>query len=262
MLYKKMLEEILYDVQLQLSHKYEELRTLPDGSLLGLKQKANYYYYRCLMPKGFRKKLKKVGISRDIEMIRSLARKKLLQEECSLLQKNISCLKTLIDRYAPVDTRTLISRMKGAYATLHPDMFNPLVAGSEVTQNYQFSFRDDELIHMTPLGLGVRSKSELVIAGRLEHFGFDITYEPQIILNGHTFRPDFVVKSKRTGKTIYWEHAGMMEDYNYMQKYQEKLSIYYEHGIVPWKNLIQTYDNADGGLDVRLVDAMIRGWLL
>ncbi|MDY4404350.1 hypothetical protein [Blautia sp.] len=36
----------------------------------------------------------------------------------------------------------------------------------------------------------------------------------------------------------------------------------YEHGIVPWKNLIMTYDNADGGLDIRMVDAMITAWLL
>ena len=54
----------------------------------------------------------------------------------------------------------------------------------------------------------------------------------------------------------------MMGDIEYMHKFQEKLSVYYEFGIVPWKNLILTYDNADGGLDVRLVDAMIKGWLL
>ena len=262
MLYEKMLKEVLLDNERQLSRYLEELQTLPSGHLIYINRNNKDYYYHYLTPKGFRTKSKRVGITNDQPLIHALARKELLQKQCEIVSKNISCLEAAIDSYEPVDERALISQMKGAYATLHPDMFTPLIQGSGNTQKYQFAFLEEDLKHMTPLGLRVRSKSELVIAGRLEHFGLDLVYEPVISLAGQTFRPDFEIISKRTCKTVYWEHAGMMGDIEYMHKFQEKLSVYYEFGIVPWKNLILTYDNADGGLDVRLVDAMIKGWLL
>ena len=262
MLYEKMLKEVLLDNERLLARYLEELRSLPRGHLIYLKRDAKNYYYHYLPPKGFRTKSKRIGITNDQPLIHALARKALLQKECEVVNRNISCLETAIDSYVPVDERALISQMKGAYATLHPDMFTPLIRGSGNTQKYQFAFLEEDLKHMTPFGLRVRSKSELVIAGRLEHFGLDLVYEPVISLAGQTFRPDFEIISKRTGKTVYWEHAGMMEDIEYMHKFQEKLSVYHEFGIVPWKNLILTYDSADGGLDVRLVDAMINGWLL
>jgi hypothetical protein len=40
------------------------------------------------------------------------------------------------------------------------------------------------------------------------------------------------------------------------------MAVYEEYGIVPWSNLILTYDDASGGIDVKLVDGLIRGWLL
>ena len=261
-LYKKMINDMLSDIKLLLIRNNRELQSLPEGTLLCSRRKNKYYYYQYLMPRGFRKKEKRLGITENPQMIHALARKKLILRKLDLLQRNISCLEAAINNYEPVDERALISQMKGAYATLHPDMFTPLIRGNGNTQKYQFAFLEEDLKHITPLGLRVRSKSELVIAGRLEHFGLDLVYEPVISLAGQTFRPDFEIISKRTCKTVYWEHAGMMGDIEYMHKFQEKLSVYYEFGIVPWKNLILTYDNADGGLDVRLVDAMIKGWLL
>ncbi len=262
MLYKKMMDDMLSDIKLLLGQNNRELQSLPEGSLLCSRRKNKCYYYQCLMPRGFRKKEKRVGITENPQMIQALARKKLILKKLDLLHKNISCLEAAIDRYIPVDERALISQMKGAYTTLHPDMFTPLIQGNGNTQKYQFAFLEEDLKHMTPLGLRVRSKSELVIAGRLEHFGLDLVYEPVISLAGQTFRPDFEIISKKTGKTVYWEHAGMMGDPEYMHKFQEKLAVYYEFGIVPWENLILTYDKTDGGLDVGLVDAMINGWLL
>ena len=53
-----------------------------------------------------------------------------------------------------------------------------------------------------------------------------------------------------------------MTDADYMSHNSRKLDAYERYGIVPWDNLILTYDNADGGFNAKIIDAMIQGWLL
>ena len=74
--------------------------------------------------------------------------------------------------------------------------------------------------------------------------------------------PDFTIIRARDGKIIYWEHCGMMDDPGYRARNKKKLKEYEEAGIVPWDNLIVTYDTIEGGLRGDLVEAMIKCWLL
>ena len=74
--------------------------------------------------------------------------------------------------------------------------------------------------------------------------------------------PDFTIKRPRDGKIIYWEHLGMTADAAYLESNIKKMRQYAEVGITPWDNLIITYDQSDGGIDVKIIDALIRGWLL
>jgi hypothetical protein len=34
------------------------------------------------------------------------------------------------------------------------------------------------------------------------------------------------------------------------------------YGIVPWDNLIVSFSQADNGINEKLIDALIQGWLL
>ena len=61
---------------------------------------------------------------------------------------------------------------------------------------------------------------------------------------------------------IYWEHCGMMDISSYKRTNQQKLKEYEAVGIVPWDNLIVTYDTVEGGLRADIIDAMIKCWLL
>lgn len=260
MYYKNMLEDMIRDLSNQIYSYDKQIREMPAGTLgRNVVGEKNYYFQR-LKPQGFRRKEKRVGISGNHEVIAGLARKRLLGEERKIAAGNLEVLERALKGYEPVDEKALIEGMKGAYGTLDATSFLgvPAVARHE-DEN---TFREESLIHRTPSGLRVRSKSELVIASRLEHFGIKFDYEPLIYVGGRPFRPDFKPISKRDPRAIYWEHAGMMGDSSYMANYQEKLQVYYENGLVPWENLILTYDNEDGGLDVRVVDAMIKGWLL
>ncbi len=117
-------------------------------------------------------------------------------------------------------------------------------------------FYEDRLIHRTARGELVRSKSEVIIANALYYKHLEYDYEPVLELDGHIYRPDFVVADEDTGEKWYWEHLGRMDDPSYRKKNEAKLSFYKKHGIEEGKNLIVTYDE-NGALDSQLVDQII-----
>lgn len=109
--------------------------------------------------------------------------------------------------------------------------------------------------HITARGLQLRSKSEVIIAERLDYYDIAYRYEQLLYIGGYSFAPDFTILTQR-GK-VYWEHCGIVNDKSYMNKHNWKMQMYEAGGIVPWKNLIVTYDNEEGHMDTRLIDAEI-----
>jgi len=70
-----------------------------------------------------------------------------------------------------------------------------------------------------------------------------------------TFAPDFTFRG-RDLHLFYWEHAGMMDDGFYRIRHKRKIEYMENCGIVPWKNLIITYD-VNGGINVPLIKNII-----
>ena len=54
----------------------------------------------------------------------------------------------------------------------------------------------------------------------------------------------------------------MMDNEGYRRENNRKLQEYEDINVTPWNNLIMTYDQEDGGIDVRIIDGLIQGWLL
>ena len=121
-------------------------------------------------------------------------------------------------------------------------------------------YREDEKIHTTSRGLKVRSKSEAAICEIFYANGIEFRYEEIIYVNGRRLVPDFVIRRKSDGKIFYWEHCGMMEDPAYRRNNREKLGWYESSGIVPWDNLIVTYDK-DGAIDLKYIEAIVQAVL-
>ncbi len=111
-------------------------------------------------------------------------------------------------------------------------------------------------VHTTSRGLRVRSKSELLIAEKLYEHGIDFRYEQILTIDGIDYAPDFTIM-RADGTMIYWEHCGLTANRGYMRKHWQKMQIYAEAGITPWKNLIVTYDDEEGLLDLRTVESEI-----
>ena len=117
--------------------------------------------------------------------------------------------------------------------------------------------------YLTESGELVRSKSEKILADLFNRHGIPYVYEPEFELdNGYYIYPDFALLNVKERRTIYWEHFGKVNDEDYVMWNIQKVTNYIQHDIVPWDNLIMTYNNKKGGFDARIIDAMIEAWLL
>lgn len=264
MYYGEVINSLVEDLKRDIRAMEAELTGSPEGFLTREVKSCGTYYSRQLPPRGFRKKVKRVGITRDKDMIHRLARKRYLKESLSLARRNLQILQEASAAYVPRDPASLRVALRGPYADLPLEMFTPLVPppAPGAYNQWENDYRKEELTQTSHDGVPMRTKSEVNIAGRLGHFGVENVYEKPLELNRKIYRPDFTIKRPRDGKTIYWEHAGLMEDLKYRARHERKLRDYEQYGIVPWRNLIITYDDDKGGIDVKLVDALIRGWLL
>ena len=77
-----------------------------------------------------------------------------------------------------------------------------------------------------------------------------------------TFHPDFLCLNVRTRKEFYWEHFGKMGNEDYKENTVGKLNMYVENGFFPGRNLIFTMESGVESLDTRVVEKMIKEFLL
>ena len=110
----------------------------------------------------------------------------------------------------------------------------------------------------TDHGERVRSKSELIIADALaKEAAVLYKYERPLQVNYQgkkiTIHPDFTVFHKKTGKIIYWEHAGIMDDPEYGADFVWKNNLYLENGLYPGRDVMFTYESAEHPLQLRVV---------
>lgn len=91
--------------------------------------------------------------------------------------------------------------------------------------------------------------------------GGQLSYVQVITINGYDLVPDFALLSIRN-EIFYWEHCGLTGNKEYMRHHKWKLEQYETAGIVPWKNLIITYDDEQGNIDLRIIESEIRNKLL
>ncbi|MBE6037001.1 MAG: hypothetical protein E7223_05255 [Clostridiales bacterium] len=118
------------------------------------------------------------------------------------------------------------------------------------------------LRHVTADGELRRSKSEVILDEILKSTGLVYAYERPLYIGGKRYLPDYTILRPSDLQPIFLEHYGMTGEgvtehneenqmYSYALRNEEKRLAYQRAGIVPWKNLIYTYDLPDGSVDVR-----------
>ena len=56
---------------------------------------------------------------------------------------------------------------------------------------------------------------------------------------------------------IYHEHAGLQTE-EYLNDFSEKIQAYAACGILPGHNLIVTFDHDDGGINMDMIESLIK----
>lgn len=254
---KENLQQMLYYF-LKAEESYNiELSEAPGGAIIAVKRKGKYNY---LHAERKQEGYVRSGITHNEEMIRALCRKKYVAASLAAVKTDIKILKRALDAWQDTEHDRIIDSLPKVYKTLPEEYFGPmrgLTPSSWATQPYrQSTYMPERRVHTTSRGLRVRSKSELLIAEKLYEHGIPFRYEQILTIDGIDYAPDFTLM-RADGTLVYWEHCGLTSSRGYMRRHWQKLQAYAEAGITPWKNLIVTYDDENGLLDLRSVESEI-----
>jgi hypothetical protein len=131
-------------------------------------------------------------------------------------------------------------------------------------KEFEKSYLDANLIHQTERGDLVRSKSEVIIADHLHRKRINYRYEEQLVLGEDIRIPDFTFEDDDTGITYFWEHCGMLFNEDYARRWEEKKTLFREHGIIPHEEgggtngtLVVTNDDSAGGISSKAIGELI-----
>lgn len=126
----------------------------------------------------------------------------------------------------------------------------------------------DSTDYITARGERVRSKSEVIIADTLARHGIPYRYEYPLELKSgrdgafRTIHPDFLCLNVRTRTEFYWEHFGLMDDPDYLERTLGKLKDFAENKILPGKNLLFTMESTACKLSTRQIENLINEFLV
>lgn len=264
------LEDLLTFLEKKIENVSAELSCAPPGTLMLITEGGRQHYVNRYEEEGV---FHRRRLAPGDPLLRQLARKEFLRQELMLLKEDAAAVRACCRRYEEPSAASVLARLKKAYAKL-PEryFFTPLgaedkTAGSEAMRRFmqnkyeQSSYKPEKKIHITSRGLRVRSKSELLIAEAFYSHDVAFHYEEVLLLGERRFAPDFTIM-RADGRLVYWEHCGLPDNEAYMAAHREKLKHYEAAGIVPWKNFIVTYDEADGTLNLRIIESEIENKIM
>jgi len=119
-------------------------------------------------------------------------------------------------------------------------------------------FSEPDPNYYSQRGERVRSKSEMILADRLNTLGIPYRYEAPLYLKGYgTIHPDFTILDVVHRQEIYLEHFGLLDDSDYLEKALKKIRTYERNGFMPGDRLLITGETRTQPLDIRLAERMI-----
>lgn len=262
---KVLREEILKNEQ-RLKECRREMVKLPGGNLIKRSKGSRVEYYLCNRGNEIYLRKHELAIANDV------MRRKVLEREEYMLQRNINRQKKLFNSYEIVDHAKIQSQLPKSYQLYQEaePLFKPgehvtEADGSHFFRQSENEYKRDELVNATYFGLKTRSKSEAMIAETLYRNGFSLYYEKRLFLadiygNPRTLYPDFTIPIGRKD-VIYWEHKGLLDSDEYVLRDAEKTRLYHINDIYPPFNMIITADRPGGGLDNEYLDYLVKGFL-
>ena len=269
-IFREQMQEILNKFKKDFQKVNNELDFAPRGNLIYCKVNGKPCYLKKLTIDG---STSRKSIHSNVDEIKSYARKAYILKANQIIESNIATLEKAMKKIKDYSPEAMLKELPNAYQNLPIEYFYKTLNSAEdcdeinetdslkkhaewARAEYEKSEMYPEyLIHRTSLGFNVRSKSELLIIEQLIDYGVIPRYEQVLYLGHKTLTPDFTFID-RDGNEFYWEHAGRMDDERYQVNHKRKMQVYETIGIVPWRNLIVTYD-IDGHLNLPMIKSII-----
>lgn len=239
-----------------------QLKDVPEGSLRLSKSHGKFQYYQCTDEN---KKGKYIGKNNE-KLIQSLAQKSYNERVLRLSEKRLKQIQKITKDYED-------NEIENVYLDEHSER-QKFIKPIEPTWEMRLKewkakeyigkgFEDNVPVILSEKGERVRSKSEKILADYFYRHGIEYKYECPIYLKGlGTVYPDFTFLSSKTGKEIYWEHNGRVDDPKYARRMVRKINAYENNGIYAGETLILTYETEQTILNTGKIEQLVRRYLI
>ena len=168
-----------------------------------------------------------------------------------------------------------LAQRKGFYS-LKPFVNGVLRTIAREWKNLKFPSREENLVRYLSVRYSMpetlvnrwladygEEKTEKILADYFYRNNIPYKYECPLKLKGYgVVYPDFTFLSKKTGKEIYWEHDGMMDDTIYVQNAIKKIEAYEKNDIFPGERLILTFETSQSVLRNDIIETMVEKYIL
>lgn len=186
------------------------------------------------------------GVGKDHVQFKKLAHKLYLKRKIMVTEKQYHVLQKAIKECGKVMNESNAMRYNQTLRRVYSLLPSEEVIFSEADLKWMKSgvrntYKSENLEYTSINNEVVRSKSELMIANRLDYYGILYKCEPQIQTEKHIYYPDFLIKLG-DDREIMWEHFGREDLDIYRAKSEEKIKEYRGIGFIRNVNLICTYE--------------------
>lgn len=248
-----------YLLQLK-KEKFNAIKNMPEGRLRISSHGNRTQYYK-------RNGTKDINGSyiKDKNLAKKLAQKEYDKKIIDLAEKELYVIQKFFRNYPEITVEEYYETLHGERQKLIVPVEETIEQFIENWKNMEYKgkdFAEDFPEYYTAKGERVRSKSELIIADFFEREGILYHYEqPLFLKNFGIVYPDFTVLNIRNRKEYYWEHFGMMDEPEYVEKAIQKTITYQQHGYYQGENLIFTYETRKIPLNQKNLKMMVERYL-
>ncbi len=275
------LELLLLMQQEKLREVSRELKKAPSGSLW---MQMNGKYPVFLKVDGTGPELVRKGISRKPALVSALAHKAYALELQRRLEINIRAIEEALDGCVSLDQQDILAVMPKSFGLLDetsvilgrdgrerswpkpvpdgilpaaPQTYLNVPAEEWASRPYKENTKErDRKIHVCSNGVLCRSKSEMALLEIYNELAIMYHYDEVLRFGDRYFSPD-LIGARSDGQLIYHEHLGL-HDESYRGSYRERAAVYARFGIFQGKNLILTFDDERGRLNLKLAREIIK----
>lgn len=263
---KAQVEERIREMQEILDYINNYKKNAPIGHInIVIRQEKTYYQWQYKNEHG--KKTRKYISKKNIDWIRRLVQKNYYEKIEGILNSNLKALETFHNSFMYDE----IACVYDEFIDERKVLITPIEKNREqiiknwLSEIYEKNMRYPETLrYETSAGEYVRSKSEVIIANLLYAKSDKLLYkyERPLLLKNHgqeiTIYPDFTILNMETGEITYWEHAGLMNNSEYVSDFVWKNNLYYENHLLPGKKVVFTYESEMHPLEIGVIQNIIR----